>query len=181
MPMNYGGRRYGGYRRSRSRLAIINSEKNVVPNVTAGVAATQVNVIIARAVNAADNTIPTEVTRGSHIKAIWFEMTARPTSESATGVSTLIDALIIKNPGNNLTVPIPGTVGTSNEKKYVFKIWRAVIGAHTQGYPAYRWAGWIKIPKRYQRMGTDDVFQFSFFFTGVAGIVCTNFIYKWFS
>ncbi len=180
MPFRRGGfsrRRMG----SRPSLAIINSEKNVVPNVTAGTAGTQVNVIIARSVNAADNTVVTEVTRGSHIKAIWFELTASTTTETAVGVSTLVDALIIKNPGLNLTVPVPGTVGSSNEKKFVIKIWRTLVGARTQGFPVYHWAGWIKIPKRYQRMGTDDVWQFSFVFTGVNGLVCTNFIYKWYS
>ncbi len=167
--------------RMRSLQPIINSEKNVVPNITAGAAGVQVNVIIAQSVNSADNTVANEVTRRSHIKAIWLELTARQSEAKAAGISTLVDIYIAKNPGDNLTLPVPGTIGTSNEKKFIFKTWRTVVGLHTEGFPSYRWAGWIKVPKRYQRMGTDDKFQLSFKFTGVNGLICTNFIYKWYS
>ncbi len=160
---------------------MIHSEKNVVDNLTAGVIATKTVVEVAKSVNAADNTVAPEVTRGSHVKAIWAELTFRPIAESAVGISTTIDAYMFKNPGFNLTSPNPGTTGTSNEKKFVFKEWRSLIGPHTLGNLPYKWSGWIRIPKRYQRMGTDDKIQMIFLFTGVAGISCSKFLYKWYS
>ncbi len=45
----------------------------------------------------------------------------------------------------------------------------------------YHWEGWIKLPKRYHRMGTDDLWQFSITCTsGVTGLYNLEAIYKWY-
>ncbi len=158
----------------------VSSEKNVVTAFTAGAAGAKVRILIAQAVNAADNTVVAEVTRDCHIYKIWVELWISATAEVTVGTTNGIDAYIFKSPGSNLVSPVPGTVGSSNEKKFVFKTWKGLIGARTQGFPAYTWRGWVKVPKVYQRMETDDIIQFIFQATGVATIVCHNFIYKWF-
>ncbi len=84
----------------------------------------------------------------------------------------------MKNPGNNLTPPGVGSVGTSNEKKFVFKSWSQMTMRNQDGNPPYHWEGWVKVPKRYQRMGTDDVFQIAYGTTTAAGHIFANFIYK---
>jgi len=165
----------------RSPGTIINSEKNVVSNLTAGAASTAVAFNLALAVNAADNTVVTQVTRRSKIYKIWVEMWASASATAAEGVSTTFEAFIIKNPGANLTVPVPGTIGSSNEKKFIFKTWKGLTASRKEGFPPYTWKGWIKIPKVYQRMGTDDVIQIVFVFVGAAGILCTNVVYKWYT
>ncbi len=174
-------RRRGSFGRRRfGPRPKVSSEKNVVTSFSAGAASAKVGITIAQAVNAADNTVTKEVTRDCHIYKIWAELWISATAEVTVGTTNGIDAYIFKNPGTNLTSPVPGTVGSSNEKKFVFKTWKGLIGARTQGFPAYTWRGWIKVPKVYQRMGTDDLIQFVFQSTGVATIVCNNFIYKWF-
>ncbi len=159
---------------------VINSIKNQPNEFTAGVADTNSFVLIAKGVNTPLSTVSTDVSQGSIIKAVWLELWARNTGTTTPGVTTGIDAYIWKNPGANLTAPAPGSVGTSNEKKFVFKSWKGLTGAGTEGFPAYNWKGWIRIPKIYQRVGTDDLLQLVFRFTGLAGLLCTNFIYKWY-
>ncbi len=160
---------------------IINSEKNIVNNVTAGVAGTQTSLNIALAKGAADNTVVTEVTRRCKIFKIWVEIWASASAAATEGVTTTVDLYLIKNPGSNLTLPGASVVGSSNEKKFVFRQWKGLVASRKEGFPAYSFRGWIKVPKAYQRMGTDDVIQLAILFTGVNGLVCSQFIYKWYS
>ncbi len=174
-------RRFGGRsRRPRRSFNVIDSNKNILTTFQAGAAGTKTELSIAKAVDAAANTGTDEVTRGSKIFRIWVEFWAYTTAETAVGVTNGIDAYLIKNPGSNLTTPNPGTVGSSNEKKFVFRIWKGLVGARTQGSTMYGFRGWIKIPKTYQRMGADDLIQMVFTFTGVNGLLCQNYVYKWY-
>ncbi len=168
-----------GMRRPRSFTVLV-SNKNM-PNSFAG-AATGANtvIVIAQAVDSATNVGPTEVERGCKIFRIWVELWVYASAAVAVGVTSGIDMYIIKNPGDNLTVPVPGTVGTSNEKKFVFKTFKGLTGARTEGTPPYTFRGWVKIPKIYQRMGADDKLQLVIRPTGANALVCNNFIYKWF-
>ncbi len=171
-------RRFGGFR--RGPRPVINSIKNQPNEFTAGPAGTNTFVLIAKAVNTPVSTVATDVSQGCLIKAVWVELWARQAATTIVGVTTGFDAYIWKNPGANLTAPTPGSVGTSNEKKFVFKSWKGLLAASTEGGQNYTWKGWLRIPKIYQRMGTDDLLQLVFNITGVAGLVCTNFIYKWY-
>ncbi len=171
-------RRNRGFRRPST---IINSEKNVVNIVAAGVAGTAATQNLALAVGSADNTVVTQVTRRCKIYKIWVELWASASATAAEGVTTTFDAYLIKNPGANLTVPGPTVVGSSNEKKFVFKQWKGLVASRKEGFPAYSWRGWVKIPKVYQRMGADDVLQLIFLFTGVNGLLCSQVIYKWYT
>ncbi len=171
------GRRYRGPRGPRP---VINSIKNNPNSFAGGAAGANTFVLIAKAVNTPLPTVSTDVSQGCIIKAVWVELWVRASEEDVVALTTGIDAYIWKNPGANLTAPAPGSVGTSNEKKFVFKQWKGLIGAGTQGFPAYFWKGWLRIPKIYQRMGTDDLLQLVFNPTGTAALVCTNFIYKWY-
>ncbi len=177
--MPYQRRASYGRRRNTSYLRPVNSMKNVVNAFTAQPVGTG-SLLIARAVDSATNAVTQDVERGCNIKAIWLEIWIYDSAEAAVGVTSGIDFYIWKDPGANLTPPIPGTEGSSNEKKFIFKSWKGLTGARTQGSPPYAWRGWIKIPKRYQRMGTDDLFELQFNATGVNKIVCTNLIYKWY-
>ncbi len=169
------------FRRRRTPRTIINSEKNIVNNITAGTAGTQATLNVALSVSSADNTSVTEVTRRSKIFKIWVELWASASATTAEGVSTVFDAYLVKNVGSNLTLPGAQVVGSSNEKRFVFKQWKGLVASRKEGFPAYSWRGWIKVPKVYQRMATDDVIQIAFLFTGTNGLLCTNIIYKWYS
>ncbi len=171
-------RQRGFFGRRRSGLGnLIHSEKNSVGFLEGITAATNLIRTIAISVNAADNTVQNQVTRDCKIFKVWLEFWVYGLSASET--NDLFDAYIMKNPGNNLTPPNPGTIGTSNEKKFVFKEWRGLLARKDAGGTPYQWKGWVKIPKVYQRMGTDDVLQFVVR-SPTTGNICQKFIYKWF-
>ncbi len=85
----------------------------------------------------------------------------------------------MKNPGDNLTEPSCFAVGSSNEKKFVFRQWQFMTMRNQDGNTPVHWEGWVPVPKLYQRMGTDDLFTFSFMTDSAAGHYSGQFIYKW--
>ncbi len=177
MPGRYYGRRN---RRSGGLGQVIKSNKNVVSQFSAGAAGATVTVDIAKSVDTALLANVTEVNRGSKIFRIWVEFWVYASEEDVVGITNGIDMYLWKNPGNNLTPPTPGTEGSSNEKKFIFKVWKGLIGARTQGSLPYSFRGWIKIPKVYQRMGADDQIELVFGATGTATLVCNKFVYKYY-
>lgn len=170
--------RYSGRRRYQRPMSVVTSIKNVA-NARVGITAATSSNIFAKAVTSPSPTVQSDVSHGCIIKAVWMSLDF--CGLAASGVLNVIYAYIIKNPGNNLTNPAPISVGTSNEKKYVFRQWTAMSMRNQEGNPPYHWEGWIRIPKRYQRMGTDDTLQIVFA-TSAAGSGHASFeaIYKWY-
>ncbi len=166
--------RRAGFSR-KLRLVTINSEKHVVDRTAALTSANTVN-IIAKAVTAPSNTIDDDCRRGGTIKAIWISLDFCGLGTS--GTNNRIMVYLIKNPGANLTPPGVFAVGTSNEKKFVVKQWTNMAMRNQDGNPPYHWEGWIKIPKRYQRMGTDDIWQIVSGINSETGHLYFNCIYK---
>jgi len=123
----------------------------------------------------------TNISKGSKVFRVWLELSYTLTAVVVDGTSTAMDIYMWKNPGNNLTAPNPGTQGSSNEKKFIFKTWKGLVGARSQGVGPYFWKGWIKIPKTYQRQGVDDRMEIISRATGVAGVICIQAIYKYYS
>ncbi len=170
-------RQRGSYSRRSFQRPIINSIKNVANN-TQGLTGTQVFVRFAKAVTSPSPTVSTDVSHGCIIQAVY--VTIDVCGLGGTGVLNVYDGYIIKNPGDNLTLPAPISIGSSNEKKFVFKQWRFMIMRNQDGNMPFHWEGWLKIPRRYQRMGTDDTLTFVAQCTsGVTGHVSSQFIYKW--
>ncbi len=159
-------------------LNIINSITNRTfdaVGVTPSVQSRAIAIATDSPASATDN----EVSNGCVIKAIWI--TIDFCGLGGTGVLNNISAYLFKNPGNNLTAPLPATVGSSNEKKFVIKQWHQMTMRNQDGNPPYHWEGWIKIPKRYQRMGTDDTWDIVFACTAaLTGHLSTMAIYKWY-
>ncbi len=173
-----------GYRRGFSRrrgamsLRPVNSIKNSVTGTASSGTTTQ-TIVVAKAVTSPSPTVSIECSHGSTIKAIWLSLDV--CGLAATGVLQITDFYLMKNPGANLTPPAPVSVGTSNEKKFVIKQWRAQTMRNQDGNPPYHWEGWIKLPRIYHRMGTDDRWDFVFATSTAAGHVSIQAIYKWFS
>ncbi len=174
--MPYGRR--GSYGRNRGMRPVINSIKNVA-DITGSVGTSLNTTLIAKAVNSPVNTVTTDVRQGCVIKALWMSLDV--CGLAATGVLQTTGFYIIKNPGDNLTEPGVFSVGSSNEKKFVIKQWTAMTMRNQDGNPPFHWEGWIKIPKRYWRMGTDDTWQLAFQCSTAAGHISGQFIYKWYS
>ncbi len=173
-----------GYRRGFSRrrgamsLNIVNSMKNVV-EAAFGITATKTATVIAKAVNTPLSTVSTDVSQGCVIKAIWLSLDM--CGLAGTGVLNTIHAYLIKSPGDNLTLPAVQSVGTSNEKKFVIKQWEFMGMRNQDGNPPYHWEGWLKLPRRYHRMGTDDIW-YLVIATSASGSGHASFeaIYKWY-
>ncbi len=157
---------------------VINSIKNVA-NFSIGTTGTLANLPFAKAVTAPDPTVSSDVSHGCIIKAVYVVIDG--CGLGGTGVQNNMDIYIMKNPGNNLTPPAPIAVGTSNEKKFVFRQWRFMIMRNQDGNVPFHWEGWLKVPKRYQRMGTDDLLQIIVQNTAaLTGHFSCQFIYKWY-
>lgn len=157
---------------------IVNSIKNVREEAF-GITGAQTVSIIAKAVNTPLSTVNNDVSNGCIIKAVWVVIDC--CGLGGTGVLNSFGAYIAKNPGANLTMPDPFSVGTSNEKKFVFKQWQAMIMRNQDGNLPYHWEGWVKIPKRYQRMGTDDTLVLVVeCTTALTGHFSSLYIYKWY-
>ncbi len=164
--------------RRRRMAPIINSIKNVREEAT-GITGTNLVQIIAKAVNTPLSTVNNDVSNGCIIKAVYISLDV--CGLLGTGVLNVFGAYLIKNPGDNLTPPDVFSVGTSNEKKFVFKQWQSMIMRNQDGNLPYHWEGWIKIPKRYQRMGTDDTLQLVIrCTTSATGHMSALYIYKWY-
>ncbi len=172
-------RRGGSYRkRSFGPRPVINSIKNV--HIAAG-GTTAANLVVnfAKAVTSPSPTVSNDVSHGCIIKAV--HITINGCGLGGTGVLNNMNIYLFKNPGANLTPPLPTSVGTSNEKKFVIRQWQFMIMRNQDGNLPYHWEGWIKIPKRYQRMGTDDTWSLNIANTaGVTGHHSMQAIYKWY-
>ncbi len=133
---------------------------------------------IAKAVDNPATSNNTDVKNGCIIKAVWLSIDF--CGLAATGVQQTTGLYIFKNPGANLSPPGPFNTGTSNEKKFVFKEWSQMTMRNQDGNPPYHWEGWLKIPKRYQRMGTDDLITMVYQTDSAAGHMKIQFIYKYY-
>ncbi len=165
-------------RRNRGfALRPVDSNKNVV-DLTATTSATLASFTLAIAKDSAVNTAATEVERGSTIKALWLSFDV--CGIAATGVLQRFGCYLMKNPGANLVGPSTFSVGTSNEKKFVIRQWQFMTMRNQDGNNPNHWEGWIKLPRRYQRMGADDTWQFFFRTDLGGGHLSLQSIYKWY-
>ncbi len=165
-------------RRSYAPRAVINSIKNQ-RTFAIGTTGTATVVDISKAVNTPLSTVQSDVSQGCLIKAIYFIVDG--CGLGGTGVLNDMNFYLFKNPGANLTPPAPISVGTSNEKKFVFRIWKFMIMRNQDGNTPFHWEGWIKIPKRYQRQGTDDLISIVIANTAaLTGHFSCTATYKWF-
>ncbi len=165
-------RRRGSYRGPRP---MINSEKHAVDKVEA-LTVTLSDTLVAKAVTAPSNTVITDCHRGGHIKAIWVSLDFCGLGTS--GANNRVMVYLIKNPGDNLIEPGVFSYGASNEKKFIFKTWSQMTMRNQDGNPPYHWEGWVRVPKRYQRMGTDDTIRMISGISAETGHLFVNFIYK---
>ncbi len=171
------GRRRGFSRGSYPR-SIVTSIKNQKSSAQ-GISGTNTDILIAKAVNTPLSTNDTDTSNGCIIKAIWVSVNG--CGLGGTGVLNDIAFFLMKNPGDNLTAPSPFAWGTSNEKKFIIRSWRFMAMRNQDGNVPFHWEGWIKIPKRYHRMGTDDTWRLSVACTtSLTGHFSGEFIYKWF-
>ncbi len=137
-----------------------------------------INAILVQVVDTPVTSASNQVARGANVGALHLSFDV--CGLAATGARQITNLYLMKNPGANLTAPGPFTVGTSNEKKFIFKQWSFQTMRNQDGNPPFHFEGWIKIPKRYQRMGTDDLLHLTFATDVAAGHISGQCIYKWY-
>ncbi len=171
-------RQKGSFRRRGMGLRPVNSMKNhVISDI--GISSTQTNVVIAEAVDSATLAVANAVEKSCTINNVYVIIDV--CGLGGTGVLNVADFYIIKNPGNNLTIPNPRTWGTSNEKKFIFKTWRFMIMRNQDGNMPFHWEGWVKLPKIYRRFGAANQLQLAIVCSAaVTGHATFSFLYKWY-
>jgi len=170
-------RRRASYGRKGFALRPVTSIKNIVPDsATLGSGNDITDIAVAK--DSTLTSVRTDVKNGCTIKAIWLSLDF--CGLAGTGALQRISVYLFKNPGANLTPPGVFTVGSSNEKKFVIKMWTAMTMRNQDGNPPYHWEGWIKIPRQYQRMGTDDKWEIIAATDTLTGHLSLQAIYKWF-
>ncbi len=169
--------RRGGFSRRAASLRPVVSNKNVrYLEDSIGVALGQK--VLVNTVDSATLAATGDVQRGCSVKAVWISLDF--CGLAATGVLQSTTVFLMKNPGQNLTVPLPRTEDSSNEKKFIFKTWNQMTMRNQDGNPPYHWEGWVKIPKRYQRFGAADTLLLAYACTTAAGHISIETIYKWY-
>lgn len=117
----------------------------------------------------------TEVNTGATVNGIYLKVEAYATSAAALSNFYMT---VFKNPGNNLTMPLPNAVGTSDNKRYVIHQEMVMLQQLAEGNPRTIFNGVIVIPKGYRRFGPDDRLTMEFLTPGVTAFFCFQCHYK---
>ncbi len=174
------GQRRASYRGTMRRafsLRPVDSVKNVF-ELAASTGTTVQNLVLVSAVDTPTTAATNEVERGSTVKAIYLSFDV--CGLAATGVRQITNLYLFKNPGSNLTVPGAFAVGSSNEKKFVFRMWSFQTMRNQDGNPPFHFEGWIKIPRRYAKFAINDLLVLVFQTDTAAGHISGQVVYKWY-
>ncbi len=107
---------------------------------------------------------------GIYLKVEVYAVTAGSLSNCYLSIS--------KNPGGNLTIPNPNSVGSSDNKKYVIHQEMIMLERQVNGNPRTLFNGVIKIPKGYKRFGPNDGLEIKIRPPGVNIDACYQCHYK---
>ncbi len=160
--------------------APLQSIKNILDGTFTGVSAgVTTDFVVADTVNNYTGSVD-QVPIGCHIKAIWVEYSY----SFSQGFPTRMDMYICKKPGivSITPYPVPGSTGGNVARKFIFLERKGLGNASSDNFgvdsTSRGFSGWIRIPKRYQRMGDGDQIIIRY---GSASDynVCTKVIYKW--
>ncbi len=116
-----------------------------------------------------------EVITGSTVNAIYLNVQAYATSTAALANLYMI---IMKNPGDNVTVPAANQVGSSDAKKFIIHQEMVMLENNATGMPRIMFKGVLMIPRGYRRFGPDDSLTIALLSPGVTVDFCVQCIYK---
>ncbi len=157
------------------RLRPVHSIKHVVDIQGGVVAGTQANNDLIESVDAPTVAIADRVETGSTVNAIFLKVEAYATSTAALANFYMI---VWKNPGGNITAPVPNQVGVDDDKRFVIHQEMVMMEKNTTGNPRTVFVGVLKIPRGYKRFGINDKLEISVLSPGVSSDFCIQCIYK---
>ncbi len=138
--------------RRSSNLRPINSVKNIVDSVNLGVSAgvtTSIDLVdVVNDYTGVSGTVPI----GAKVSSIYLFIQMISTS---TGTANH-DWYIIKDPGGQLSFPVPGATGGALVRKFILHEEKGIPGNASDGAYPLTFKGVIKIPRSYQRCGEED-------------------------
>ncbi len=98
----------------------------------------------------------TECLTGSKVNGIYLRVEVAP-NETEVGAIPQVYLAIFKNPGGNLTPINPGSVGSSDDKRFVIHQEMVMLNNLQGGNPRTLFNGVVAIPKGYRRNGPNDI------------------------
>ncbi len=171
-----------------ARRASLHSIKQIVEGTTLTAATTDTVVSnFATTIDVYSLATAQGIPAGAHIGNIYFSVFAISEDGEAASQLPLIDWYVGKFTdsfgavfdANNL--PSPGTTGTHQEKSKIFHTEKGLSGVSLSSSSSYGNAmvskGVIRVPKRFRRMASGDVWKFCMT-TNFITKVCFQFIYK---
>ncbi len=118
---------------------------------------------------------PADVQTGCTVNAIYLVVEVNATSSAALAN---VYMTVAKNPGGNLTLPLPNVVGINDNKKYVIHQEMVMMQQVTNSNPRTLFKGVIVIPRGYRRMGPNDLLTVRLSSPGVNINLCMQCHYK---
>ncbi len=153
----------------------IHSIKHIVDQQFGLVGGAQQNFDVVKTVDAPVLGNVTEVETRCRVNAIYLTVECAATT---SGALSNIYLAVFKNPGSNLTLPAPNTLGSNDNKRFVIHQEMALTERSTAGNPRNLFKGVIMFPKGYRSMSIDDRITLIFLSPGTNQDVCFQCIYK---
>ncbi len=166
------------FRGSNLRLRPINRIKHVVDSQFAGTAGTSVSTNLIKAVDGPVLANREEVETGATVNGIYLKVESYATSSAALANFYMY---VGKNPGGNLTLPNPNSVGNNDNKRYIIHQEMVMFQKQTNSNPRTIFSGVIAIPRGYKRFGPNDLLVLNVLAPGVNTEVCVQCHYKEFN
>ncbi len=155
-------------------LRPIDSRKHVVDTQLALGIGAAVNVTLINTVDSPTLANTNQVSPGSTIHGVILKVECAATT---SGALSNVYAIVYKNPGGNLAVIAPNTVGASDNKKFVIHQNMVMTERSTAGNPRILIQGYIPL-NRYKRFGYNDTLLLRLLAPGTANDVCVQCIFK---
>jgi len=162
------------FRRNSSKRPI-HSIKHVVDIQGGIVAGTQAGNDLIEAVDAPTLALVDRVETGCTVSSIYLKVEAYATSTAALANFYMI---VFKNPGGNISAPVPNQVGLNDDKRYVIHQEMVMMEKNTTGNPRTVFRGVISIPRGFRRFGINDKLIIAVLAPGVSADFCIQCIYK---
>ncbi len=138
----------------------------------------QTNQTLIKAVDAPVLANTDEVITGAKVNGIYLNIEVVATSGTALNNVYLA---VFKNPGSNLSNPVPNAVGIEDNKRFVIHQEMKMMqkfDADVASNPRILFNGVIAIPKGYRRMGPNDILSVSILSPGANIDWCIQCHYK---
>ncbi len=162
-----------------SYLHPVNTIKHVVDRQGGLVIDTKTEEIIIQAVDtpvlASD---AQQVITGSHVRSFFLNVQV---AASSTAALANVYMLVYGNPGNNIgagSIPKANLQGVSDFRKMIFHSEMIMTEKNTTAIPRTLFKGVIKIPRKFNRLGFEDVIAIQLYSPGVTYDYCIQCIYK---